>query len=272
MVKVLVIGDEMIDRYVHFEKVRDCSEGPWPIVAQTRVTEQPGGAGAVAAMCESLGAEVRLIGREAGHDVPVKTRYLIDGEIIARLDEEEIIVHNASILRQLESYPRAAIIPPDVVLVSDYAKGVINAYVMEYLRGWGVRVIADPHIFREPEFYRGCWAVTPNRAAWHDRKREWFGFPRLALKLDSEGLNCIDGPIDGGPFTRFPSIATQPPVDVTGAGDQVLATLGVMVAEGKPFLEACRIANIAAGLKCGKLGATPVTREELEAALEPVRA
>ncbi len=66
------------------------------------------------------------------------------------------------------------------------------------------------------------------------------------------------------------SVATQPVVDVTGAGDQVLATIGVMLSRGHSWIESCQIANIAAGIKCGKRGTQPTTAEELSIATAPL--
>ena len=122
--------------------------------------------------------------------------------------------------------------------------------------------------------YRGTAAVVPNEDEWITAWQctSFGGLESLddsvgrMIRIQKRGADGISVYRPGGEHQRIPGHAVNC-VDVCGAGDQVLATLGVMLAEGHDWLLAARIANLAAALKCERRGATPVPRQELEDAL-----
>ncbi len=168
----------------------------------------------------------------------------------------------------------------DVVLVSDYDKGVcapaVLAAVIAAARGLGLRVVADPIRGHDYRKYHGCSAVTPNRLeaglatgrtittpdealSAAGQLRERLDLEAAVVTLDKEGmaLSHADG--------RRAVFATRPRqvYDITGAGDMVLAVLGMALAAGADYEPAIRLANVAGGLEVEKIGVAPVTREEI---------
>jgi D-beta-D-heptose 7-phosphate kinase / D-beta-D-heptose 1-phosphate adenosyltransferase len=168
----------------------------------------------------------------------------------------------------------------DVVLVSDYDKGVCGlgllASVTAAARALGLRVVADPIRGKDYRKYHGCSALTPNRLeaglatgctiattdealAAADQLREHLDLEAAVVTLDKEGmaLSHVDGR-----RTIFPTRPRQV-YDITGAGDMVLAVLGMTLASGADYDPAIRLANIAGGLEVEKIGVATVTREEI---------
>ena len=260
---ILVIGDAIIDETVKLETVRKCPEGDCSIVAETARHVSGGGALAVEAMVRALGEDCHLVASPCRRTR--KTRVFIGGVLSHRIDDDKDsdYAHTAAqVIR--EWCPDFA--TPDVVLIADYGKGAVTHEVVEACLSRDWKVIADPHPSQDPDVYRGCYGICPNRNEnqLHGYALRTGEFPRFCLKLDRDGLLAFEY----GEQKRAKSVATQPVVDVCGAGDQVLATIGVMLSRGASWLEACELANVAAGLKCGKRGATPVSAEELHGGVE----
>jgi len=245
---ILTIGDAIVDQYIEHETVRPCPEGDWPIVREVRRYTKPGGASAVDAMLIAAGDDCRLLVSTMG--LTKKIRVLIDGNTSHRIDEDR----NSRFARMAAKRLRSWDISPDVVLIADYGKGVINRAVIEACLDRGWKVIVDPHPSQNPRTYLGVYGICPNRAenqkhGYALRCKEW---PRFCLKLDKDGLLAFDH----GRQKLFKSSAVQI-VDCCGAGDQVLATLGVAIARGTEWIEACGEANAAAGRQCGVFGVIP---------------
>lgn len=167
-----------------------------------------------------------------------------------------------------------------VLLVSDYGKGVCTPSLLKNAIGaaWaaGVPVLVDPIKIADYSRYKGATLITPNRLetetatgiAVKEGKdalragaklcRE-LGLKASIVTLDRDGMALV--PPDGGGVV-YPTRA-RAVYDITGAGDMVLATLGVSVAAGAPLVEAVQLANVAGGLEVEKVGVMPVTREEI---------
>jgi D-beta-D-heptose 7-phosphate kinase / D-beta-D-heptose 1-phosphate adenosyltransferase len=168
----------------------------------------------------------------------------------------------------------------DVVLISDYDKGVccpgLLAAVIAAARGVGLRVVADPIRGGDYRKYHGCSAVTPNRleaglatgvaiatsaealtAA--DKLREQLDLEAAVVTLDKEGMALSHS---DGRRTIFPTRPRQV-YDITGAGDMVLAVLGMALAAHADYEPAIRLANVAGGLEVERIGVTTVTRDEI---------
>ena len=168
----------------------------------------------------------------------------------------------------------------DLVLISDYDKGVctpsVLAATIAAARRRGVRILVDPIRGRDYRKYHGCSAITPNRleaglatgrvladtaAALESaaQLREQLDLEAAIVTLDKEGMAMVHA---DGRAEVFPTRPRQV-YDITGAGDMVLAVLGMALAAGADYDPAIRLANIAGGLEVEKIGVATVTREEI---------
>jgi len=295
---VLVVGDVMLDRYWFGEVGRISPEAPVPVVKIDRVEERPGGAANVARNAAALGAQVNLlsvVGRDeagaslrkllrrerikaqlhvdAGLDTTVKLRVIGRRQQLVRIDFETTPSHEAlaSKLRDFRRLLRGM----DAVILSDYGKGGLTHIVnmIRMARTAGTPVLIDPK-GDDYSRYRGASLITPNRAEFRDVAGSWkteaeltrkvrdllrrLGIGALLLTRSEEGMTL---------FTRearlhVPAQAREV-FDVSGAGDTVIGTVGVMLAAGAGLEEAVRVANRAAGVVVGKFGTAVVTPEEL---------
>jgi rfaE bifunctional protein kinase chain/domain len=302
--RVLVVGDAMLDRYWFGEVSRISPEAPVPIVKFVRAEEQPGGAANVARNAAALGARVSLLS-VIGDDEPGGTlQQLIerdgivaclhrDGSIrttvklrmiggarrqqLLRVDFETAPSHEV-LLDKLADY-RRLLTDCDVVILSDYGKGGLThiAQMIGLARAQGKTVLVDPkgHDYSR---YEGATVVTPNRDELTTVVGPWADDAELAVKaqalraklklqallvtLGEKGMTLFEGN-----QVRHEPAKVHEVSDVSGAGDTVIATLGVMLAVGKSLDEAMRIANSAAGVKVTKFGTAVVRPDELIAAL-----
>jgi D-beta-D-heptose 7-phosphate kinase/D-beta-D-heptose 1-phosphate adenosyltransferase len=309
--RVWVIGDLMVDEYLRGRVERISPEAPVPVVAVTGRERRLGGAANVAHQLARLGAQVHLAGvvgdddagREllaqcaaAGIDAAAvaklpgrcttqKLRVLGHGQQVVRLDWEEPAPPPGlagTLLASLGALP-----PPEVVIVSDYAKGVVSTELVRPLiarmRASGVRVLVDP---KKADFthYLGASVVTPNlreleaaaRRPLDPRAPEAIAraarelirvaeLEAMVVTLGEHGMLVV--PRDGA---EIPIAATARAVfDVTGAGDTAIAVLAVALATGAPLGDAATISNAAAGCTVAEIGAVVVGRDEILSALWP---
>ena len=303
--RVLVVGDVMLDRYWFGEVSRISPEAPVPIVKieADRTRESPGGAANVAVNAAALGASVtllsvigddepghtleRLLGerrvnaslrRDASIETTVKLR-VIGGRQhqLLRIDFEN--PPSREVLRdKLDDY-RQMVGDCDVVILSDYGKGGLThiSQMIEVTRERKKSILVDPK-GDDYSRYSGATVVTPNRAelrevvgSWRNEDeltqkaqalRERLGLRALLVTRGSEGMTLYES------GSRHHERATEHEViDVSGAGDTVIATLGVMLAAGMPLEEAVRVSNVAAGIKVLKFGTAVVQPKELSDAL-----
>ncbi|HZX31629.1 MAG TPA: D-glycero-beta-D-manno-heptose-7-phosphate kinase [Rhodocyclaceae bacterium] len=301
-VRLLVVGDVMLDRYWFGEVSRISPEAPVPVVKVERLEERLGGAANVARNAAAVGARTallsvvgddeagRILGRllnegdiEAGLqvdaeiDTTVKLRVIGRQQQLLRIDFETTPSHE--ILRaKLQEFERR-VENCDVVILSDYGKGGLThiSEMIRLARAAGKPVLVDP---KGDEYgkYAGATVITPNRSELREVVGRWSSEEELARKaqaLRTElGLEALLVTRSEEGMTLFcdGEVIHQPAqarevFDVSGAGDTVIATLAVMLAAGAGWAESIRIANVAAGIVVGKLGTAVVTREELQAAL-----
>ena len=163
----------------------------------------------------------------------------------------------------------------DVVVLSDYGKGGLAhiATMIERAKAAGKPVLVDPK-GDDWTRYRGATMITPNRSEFREVVGRWRDEREMAAKAkallgDARRRRAARHAIGGGdePLHRdsdehIPAVAREV-FDVSGAGDTVIATLGVLLGAGAPLPAAVRIANQAAGVVVGKLGTAVVTPEEL---------
>jgi len=301
-VRLLVVGDVMLDRYWFGEVSRISPEAPVPVVQVARQEERLGGAANVARNAGSLGARTTLLsvvgddeaGRSLGRlladggieaglqvdghiDTTVKLRVIGRQQQLLRIDFETTPTHEV-LQAKLHEFERR-IGDCDVVILSDYGKGGLThiADMIRLARAAGKPVLVDPK-GDDYSKYAGATIITPNRSElrqvvgqWSSEEdlvrraqelRQQLGLDALLVTRSEEGMTLVRE----GETIHQPAQAREV-FDVSGAGDTVIATLAVMRGAGEGWEQAMRAANLAAGIVVGKLGTAVVSREELAAVL-----
>jgi D-beta-D-heptose 7-phosphate kinase/D-beta-D-heptose 1-phosphate adenosyltransferase len=303
--RVLVLGDVMLDRYISGSASRLSPEAPIPVLRPASSRTTLGGAANVALNVATLGGHVALIGvvgdDAAGAEVArllaaspgvmpylvvaaarpttTKTRFLAGVHQLLRLDEETTApIDRATGATLLQRFAEA-LETADVVVLSDYAKGVLADDVLQAViaraGAMGRKVIADP---KRIDFaaYRGTTVLTPNEQevrqatqidAAEDRDADRAG--RRALDATGGDAVLVTRSEKGLTLVRRDRPALHLPTrarevaDVSGAGDTLVAALAVALGAGASLPEASVLANITAGISVGKQGTATVSREEL---------
>lgn len=302
---VLIVGDVMLDRYWWGNVTRISPEAPVPVVRLKSSSLAPGGAANVAVNVASLGASPILLGYigadadgeclaaelaakgvspdnlllRAGAPTNVKTRIIAHNQQVVRVDQEftsELTNEEEdTIFQRFGRFINDA----DVIVCSDYAKGVLTSTlvrrIIDEARRLGKTVLVDPK-GRDYSRYRGSQILTPNRreaaeACGLDEDTpgvvETTG-ERLLNDLELEALlitQSEDGMTlfaVGAEPVRLPAHAIEI-YDVTGAGDTVIAAMSTALASGLPYEDAAHIANVAAGIVVEQVGTSAVTIEKL---------
>jgi D-beta-D-heptose 7-phosphate kinase/D-beta-D-heptose 1-phosphate adenosyltransferase len=309
--RVLVVGDLMLDRYVWGDAERISQEAPVILLHADKREERLGGASSVATLLSALGARVALAG-VVGDDTDgcrirqmlidlgldhegvvidpdrpstVKERYIGRAQHrhpqqMIRVDYEVRTPLSAGVEQRLTQALAQQVRKADIILVSDYDKGVCTPGLLAALiaaaRHSGRRILADPIRGKDYRRYHGCSAITPNRleaglasgrvlrdsgealiAAAH--LQEQLDLEAAIVTLDKEGMALAHR---DGRRQVFPTRPRQV-YDITGAGDMVLAVLGMALAAGAEYDAAIRLANVAGGLEVEKIGVATVTRDEI---------
>ena len=303
--RIACLGDLMLDRYVYGTVERISAEAPIPIFGVARNDAMPGGVGNVVRNVAAAGGKAHLLalrgedgaGAEiaeqvaemagvgadlviaAGRPTTVKTRYIAAGQQLLRADREttEAIstADGEALLRALDK----ALAEADVLVLSDYGKGVLSdavlAAAIQRARAANIPIIADPKR-SDLTVYDGVDFLKPNRAELAGAT----GMPcgtddqvtlaaravlgkcaigALLVSRSEQGISLI--PRDGAPIhlaVRAPEV-----FDVSGAGDTVVAIFALALAVGAAPGLAARLANLAAAIVVGKVGTAAVSRDEL---------
>lgn len=296
--RILVAGDVMLDRYWFGEVNRISPEAPVPIVRVEKREDRLGGAANVARNVAALGTGAGLLGvigsDEAGRSLEDLlaeasiTSYLNRDPSISTIIKLRVIGRQQQLVRvDFEEKPSAHVLQDkltrftsllsevDLVVLSDYAKGslVKVSTMIEAARQLGKKVLVDP---KGSDFsrYAGATMLTPNKSElrqvigdWQSEQelvtkaqnlREQLQIEALLLTRSEEGMSLFTA----DRVCNVPASAREV-YDVSGAGDTVIATVAVMLAEGRSMFDAVEIANRAGGIVVGKLGTATVTREEL---------
>jgi rfaE bifunctional protein kinase chain/domain len=299
-VKILVVGDVMLDRYWFGDVSRISPEAPVPVIKVERIEERPGGAANVARNIAALGAHASLLSvvgndeagaclekmlnenrnltvllhRDNSISTIIKLRAIARHQQLLRIDFETPPSHEV-LHAALEDF-RAQLPRSDLVILSDYGKGGLKhiAQMIRMARAANKPVLVDPK-GDDYERYRGATLLTPNLGEFREVAGSWnteaelnIKAERLRTDLQLDAL-LITRSEEGMSLFRANEVlheATQSRevFDVSGAGDTVIATLAVMLASGAELPEAMRIANRAAGIVVGKLGTAVVSRDEIE--------
>jgi D-beta-D-heptose 7-phosphate kinase / D-beta-D-heptose 1-phosphate adenosyltransferase len=305
--RVLIVGDVMLDKYIHGTVHRISPEAPVPVLSASRLTHCPGGAANVAMNIAGLGATATLIGF-VGEDENAKTllgdlvaagvdaalvalpefpttcklRVLSCNQQMLRIDFEKVGTHQEEAYQQLVQRARDEMATCAAVVISDYAKGALSdsvcAAIIKDAHALGVPVLVDP---KSPSFekYRGATTVCPNlnelSAVGNGLPGEiekLFDFCGVLLERHSlEFITVTLGErgiaVIGKGWRKRASAVARQVFDVSGAGDTVIATLALCLASDVEIGSAIELANLAAGIVIGKAGTVPIERGELTGVL-----
>jgi rfaE bifunctional protein kinase chain/domain len=300
--RVLVVGDVMLDRYWFGHVDRISPEAPVPVVRVDRSEERPGGAANVARNVAALGAKATLLSvvgrdeaakqlesllkkggvrlrllRDPSVATTVKLRVIGRAQQLLRVDFEA--PPTGEVLATLMNEYQGLLEQHDVVILSDYGKGGLTHIqnMITAARALKKIILVDPK-GEDYSRYRGASILTPNMSEF----RQVAGKPkdekdltaraqklRKALRLEAllvtrseEGMTLYRG----SEHWHVPAQAREV-YDVSGAGDTVIATLGVALATGMDWEAGVALANQAAGLVVAKFGTAVVSAEELSDAV-----
>jgi len=301
---IAVVGDLMIDHYIWGSCQRISPEAPVQVVSVSKESTVLGGAGNVLTNLLSLGAEVSIFSvvgedetakemelllhesalknvtliHEEGRRTTKKSRIIASSQQVIRYDDETI--------KDIDSFSEEALLRAfkkgveeyDVVLLSDYGKGVLTKALTKEI----IRLVKemDKPILIDPKGtdytkYRGATLLTPNKKeavvatniSIENKKDLQEALQKLKDDLDltysiitlsEEGIGLLDQSM-----SIIPTVAREV-FDVTGAGDTVLASLAVAIASGLNIVEACEFSNKAAAVVVAKVGSATVTLNEIE--------
>jgi rfaE bifunctional protein kinase chain/domain len=298
--RVLVVGDVMLDRYWIGDVSRISPEAPVPVVLVSGEERRLGGAANVAWNCAALGARTRLLSvvgvdpegrvletllKKEGieprlhRDRSIRTTQKL--RIIARQQRQQLlrvdfeVPPSREVLASKLAEFKAALEQCDIVILSDYGKGGLThvAKMIAMARRARKPVLVDPK-GDDYSRYGGATIVTPNQnelsqvvGTWKDERDLERRAQALRARLKLEAVLLTRGErgmtlFQHGKRMNFKTHAREV-YDVSGAGDTVIAVLGVMLAAGASLTDSVRAANRAAGIVVGKFGTAVATREEL---------
>ena len=291
-IKVLLIGDFMIDHYIMGTSKRISPEAPVPVVIPEKEFSIPGGAGNVAMNLRSMGANVKCVG-VVGNDfwgkkllsllslknidtshlrtydnytTSIKQRIFSNGKQVVRIDKEDYFDYKLTYPEDIDQY--------DACIISDYNKGVFKSCNLE-----NKLIVADP---KSENFskYKGAHIITPNveellkASAFekmdHLSEKDFcfylidkYNFQFIVAKKSEKGLVLYGK----NQFIEVIDAHKVSEADVTGAGDTVISILTLGYLLTNDIFKACKFANYAAGIAVSKKGTNSVTLDEFDGAI-----
>lgn len=240
-------------------------------------------------LLEGGGIDAAGLVETPGRPTTLKTRMVARGaanavsQQVLRVDREDTASVSAALEKRLVAAFGKALRGAGAVVMSDYAKGVVSETaaraIIAAARKAKVPVVVDPK-GRDYARYRGATVLTPNRKEAFEatgidpsgaagaeaagrRLIELTDVDAAVITLDKDGMAIVPRK---GPAELVPTTPREV-YDVTGAGDVVAAVLGLALADGRSLSDAVHLANVAAGVEVGKIGAAPVSRDEILHAL-----
>jgi D-beta-D-heptose 7-phosphate kinase / D-beta-D-heptose 1-phosphate adenosyltransferase len=316
---IMVLGDLILDRYTWGNAERISQEAPVIVLRADKRDARLGGAANVANMLRGLearvtccgvvgddeaGRELRLLLDQAGacsdlvlaektRPTTVKERFVgLAGtrhpNQILRVDHEVHSALEGETEEQLSAEIHHRIGAHDMLLISDYGKGVCTTGLMQAAirsaRTQGVPVLVDPSRYGDYEGYRGATIVKPNRVeteaatgmqirsandaiAAGKKLCNKYDFAMALITLDSDGMVLVHR---DGQGEMFPTYARKV-YDITGAGDMVLAMMGACLGAGTTPQAAVQLSNVAAGIEVERAGVAIVSKSEIRAELQTSR-
>lgn len=304
-IRILCLGDVILDRFVHGDVARLSPEAPVPVVRVASETLFPGGAANVGRNIAALGGSCTLVGvvgddtagdslrdalrdiveidarliRASGRRTTEKLRYVAQRRQLLRADREQTDALSYDIDAAVRAAVKAGLADADVLLISDYAKGVCSDAMLRWsistARAAGIPVVVDPKSTRF-ERYRGASLIAPNlseleaaagRSARSDAQvaavarslLDAAGIEAMLVTRAEKGLMLIR---EGQAELMVPARAREVS-DVAGAGDTVVGAFALALGAGVELDQAARIANAAAGVVVSKAGTATATRAEV---------
>ena len=209
--KVLVIGDIILDKYIYGTSTRISPEAPVPVVTHKEEKTTMGGAALVYDNLKSLGVDVEMYDTLEDHSV--KTRIICDGHYITRIDEDKDADSNA-VLQRIKQADFSAY---DIVVLSDYDKGTLDnaKKIIKHINKFNCKVIVDPK--RYAHDYEGAWLVKPNNSEYTKFEfDEWQG-----NIITTDAGHSVSATIDDKEYTV--PVNNLEVADVTGSGDCFMA-------------------------------------------------
>jgi D-beta-D-heptose 7-phosphate kinase / D-beta-D-heptose 1-phosphate adenosyltransferase len=303
--KILVVGDVMLDRYLYGDTSRVSPEAPVTVVHLKKTDYKPGGAANVSLNVTALGIRSKVVGLVGNDEAALllrksllgagiedglieiddavtisKSRVISRHQQLIRLDEEDGFAsfdHSALLEMIEQQLPETA-----VLVLSDYNKGTISPIlqpIIQLAKKYQVPVLVDP---KSTDFslYAGATLLTPNMSEFEAAAGECQDDAEMLKKAADLIEQCdlqamlITRSEKGMSLVRDKNTVMHLPAqvrdvfDVTGAGDTVIAVLAAMLAQGNDLESAARAANVAAGIVVGKLGAASVSYQELSRAMQ----
>ncbi|MGX4770672.1 D-glycero-beta-D-manno-heptose-7-phosphate kinase [Bradyrhizobium guangdongense] len=310
---VLCIGDIMLDEFVYGEVSRISPEAPTPVIAAQRSEIHIGGAGNVARNVASLGARCIFVGLVGEDDAGARLKAALEDHAgiesvlvcdpsrpttrkvrfvsehfsthMLRADWEQAQPASEEVETKLIEAILPQIARADIVLLSDYAKGVLTARVIRHTidaaRQAGKPVIVDPKSLNWA-IYRGATLLTPNRKEFAEATRSRADTPQSIVDASEDVMRLADCEAvlvtqgeHGMTLVPRKGEAVHVPAfpvkvrDVSGAGDTVAAALAVSLAAGADWDTALRMASAAAAVAVGKQGTASVSAAELRRKILP---
>lgn len=302
-VRILVVGDLMLDCYLFAKCERISPEAPVPVVLVNNENNSLGGAGNVLKNLISFGVEVDIVSvigdDETGDQIlksitdygivtsniiieknrttTKKTRVIASNQQIIRIDRETLTAIESSIEDKVINVFTQLINNIDLVLISDYQKGILTNKVLAKIIGIANKyqkvVIVDPKGFDFTK-YKGATIIKPNKIEAeiasgrklndiNDLKdilkiiKYQTNASQIIITLSEKGIAIYDNMLE-----IIPTQASDV-YDVTGAGDTVLASLGFCLAHNNTITDSCHFANHAAAIVISHLGTVVTTKEEV---------
>ncbi|WJR76308.1 D-glycero-beta-D-manno-heptose-7-phosphate kinase [Bradyrhizobium sp. NP1] len=310
---VLCVGDLMLDEFVYGEVVRISPEAPAPVIAVQRGETSVGGAGNVARNIAALGGRCIFVGLVGEDEAGAKLRSALAAENgiesvlvcdpsrpttrkvrfvsehfsthMLRADWERAQPASGDIEQKLIDAILPQLVRADIVLLSDYAKGVLTARVIrnaiDAAKAHGKRVIVDP---KSANFaiYRGATLLTPNRKEFAEATRSRADSDESIAEAAHDAMNLADCEAmlvtrsehgmtlvqRSGARVHVPALPVKVR-DVSGAGDTVAAALALSLAAGADWETALRVASAAAAVAVGKKGTATASTAELRRRILP---
>ncbi len=311
---ILLVGDIMLDKFIYGAVNRISPEGPIPVLTVNREDHMLGGAGNVLANLCALGAKSHIIStlgndldgqaiiekieeiqgssqnffHDANRPTSVKTRYLAQNQQLLRVDHEKNHPIEQELSEEILSYIRTIIKKYDVLVLSDYGKGLLSndfiAEIIELANQNDIPVVVDPK-GTDFSIYKSATLVTPNKKELSEATSNMSvasdmevtvagqalikqsGIQNVIATRSEDGMSVICSD-EAGNFlepVHLPTRALEV-FDVSGAGDTVVAMIAVALAAGCDYVEAAELANVAGGLAVAKVGTAIVPLDEVLAA------
>lgn len=307
-VKILVVGDVMLDQYWFGDVNRISPEAPVPIVKVNRSQIRCGGAANVAINAATLGVDSILLSVVGNDEAGKNLQNLVENQQnltpifhidqnIATIVKLRVIAKQQQLLRiDFETPPTQQILDaklsdfakqiqnnPNVIILSDYGKGALthSSEMIKIAKNANLQIFIDPKGSNYQK-YKNADLITPNRqelaqvvGSWHDENDLILRAENLRKDLNLKAL-LVTRSEEGMTLIGENNLVINQPAralevyDVSGAGDTVIATLSAARAAGADWDLAMQFATLAAGIVVGKLGTATVSVEEIKTEINKI--